>query len=155
MIWYLILFGMILFGPIIILVSRFVISYIYQWFFPGPHKINAVLRHRDINHDWKITQRSITSIFGFAELKFDLDNLNPDRKTYNLMLEMRAIMGKIKIKIPREMSVVVENKGFFGRAVVPGQNGTGISLNYTSTEDGTDNPERQVGLLVSSWVLFG
>ena len=152
---YLIYFALVLFAPLIILLSRSIISYIYQWFFPGPDKFNAILRKRNRLHDWDINQCSLTSLFGYQELKFDLEDLNPEQKKYTLMLESRAVLGKVKIWLPQDMSLVIENRGLLGRIAVPGKKKIGLFFSNTAEDKSTVSEDRKLQLLVSSRIIMG
>ena len=151
---FLIYFALILFGPLIILISRFVLGYYYQWLFPGPHKINAVFRRKNRLHDWQITQRSFTALAGKVIYKFDLEGLNPDRQKYSLMLEVRAVLGKIKIIVPEEMDLVIENRSVFGFFNIFGRYKKGLWMSFTEKEVAKKGL-RKIDLLISSRVLLG
>lgn len=152
---YLIYFALILFGPLIILFSRFVIGYFYQWVFPGPHKLNAVFRKNQQTHDWKITQRSFTALAGMVVYDFDIETLNSQRQKYTLMLELRAILGKVTIKIPEGMNLIIENRSFCSSLGIFERKERNLINFCTEEEKSKKNIKREIDLLISSRIIFG
>ena len=146
---------LILFAPIIILLTRSFMGLFFQWLFPGPESVNAILRRKRVNHEWKIGQRSMTSILGGSELQLRLEDLSEERMKYTLMIETRAIFGKVKIIYPPEMSLMIDNKGVLSKLTIPDTTKFTPLNSEVKERPAVSSDERELRIVISSRSLLG
>ena len=152
---YLIMVLVVLFAPILILLLRSILSLVFNWVFPGPSAVNAVLRSKKAIHDWKIGQRSITALFGRAELDFDMEQLDQGRKKLTAMLEARAIFGKVKIKCPAEMELIIDYRGVLSKFTNPGHQKFIILRSMVDDFKEQKHDERNLKMIISARSILG
>ncbi len=153
---YLLLFAFIFFLPMILLFFKFFLGFIFSWLFPGPDRLNSIFFSKKYEHDWEINQRSLTALAGRINFVFNMDEADLETGTHSFMFELRAILGKIKIVVPEEFDVMIENKGLLGKIKIFGRQQGGFFFNNTIEKKAEKiDPEANLSLLFSGRCIFG